>query len=61
MSKLSLDEMLELAVQVAVERRAAKEAAAKAAEAAKVVTLAVSNPDVRWSGNANDCPRRSSD
>jgi hypothetical protein len=46
MSKISLDEMLELAKQVAVERRAAKAAALEAAKPKPVVTLAVANPNV---------------
>jgi hypothetical protein len=44
--KMSLDEVIELAKQVAVERRAAKAAALEAAKPKSVVTLATSNPDV---------------
>jgi hypothetical protein len=44
--RLSLDEMLELAKQVAVERRAAKAAALEAAKPAPVVTLAAANANV---------------
>jgi hypothetical protein len=45
-NKMSLDEVIELAKQVAVERRAAKAAALEAAKPKAVVTLAASNPDV---------------
>jgi hypothetical protein len=47
MSKMSLDEVLELAKLEAVRRRAAKAAALEAARPkAPVVTLAIANPDV---------------
>jgi hypothetical protein len=45
-NKMSLDEVIELAKQVAVERRAAKAAALEAAKPKAVVTLATVNPDV---------------
>jgi hypothetical protein len=46
MRKMSLDEVLELAKQVAVERRAAKAAALEAAKPKVVVTLAAANANV---------------
>jgi hypothetical protein len=44
--KMSLDEVIELAKQVAVERRAAKAAALEAAKPKSVVTLAAANANV---------------
>jgi hypothetical protein len=46
MSKLSLDEVLELAKEEAVRRRAAKAAALEAAKPRSVVTLAAANANV---------------